>query len=499
MPKTIGEINERIKRGEAVILTAEEMVELVKSKGPEAAAKEVDVVTTGTFGAMCSSGAFLNLGHSDPPIKLGGGEAYLNDVPAYTGLAAVDVYIGATALSRSKGLEYGGGHVIEDLVRGREIELVGKAYGTDCYPRTEIKTTFTIHDLNQAILCNPRNCYQTYVAATNSTDQTLYTYMGILLPNFGNVTFAGAGCLNPLTRDPTYRTIGTGTHIFLGGGEGYVVGEGTQHSPTNQRGTIMVAGDLKQMNPKFLRGGTITRYGCTLFVGIGIPIPILDEKMAIDAGKGNEEIFIDLVDYGVPRRERPVLRRVSYAELFSGKVTLDGREIPVSPLSSVRLAREIANTLKRWIEKGEFLLTEPVRRLPTDTSIRPMKQIEPVLRVREIMTRKLVTVGPDETLETAARLIKQHGIDHLPVVEKGRLVGIVTSWDLAVSIGTGKKKIAEIMTREVITARDEEPIEVVIRRLEQHKISGVPVIDEKGTLVGMVTTDDISKAFGRKR
>jgi len=499
MPKTIDEINERIKKGEAVVLTAEEMVEFVKSKGPEAAAKEVDVVTTGTFGAMCSSGAFLNFGHSDPPIKLGGGEVYLNDVPAYAGLAAVDVYIGATAMSRSRGMEYGGGHVIEDLVRGKEIELVGRAYGTDCYPRTEIRTTFTLHDLNQAILCNPRNSYQTYVAATNSTDQTLYTYMGILLPNFGNVTFAGTGCLSPLTRDPAYRTIGTGTHIFLGGGDGDVVGEGTQHFPAKQRGTLMVAGDLKQMKPEFLRGGTITRYGCTLFVGIGIPIPVLDEKIAMDAGRGNEEIFIDLVDYGVPRRERPVLRRVSYAELFSGKIVLGDREVPVSPLSSLRLAREIALTLKRWIEKGEFLLTEPVRRLPLDTSVRPMKQVEPVLKVKHIMTRKLVTIGPDETLETAAKLIKQHGVDHLPVVEEGRLVGIVTSWDLAVSIGTGKKRIAEIMTKEVITARDEEPVEVVIRRLEQHKISGVPVVDERGSLVGMVTTDDISKAFGRRR
>jgi uncharacterized protein (DUF39 family)/CBS domain-containing protein len=499
MPKTIGEINERIKRGEAVVLTAEEMVEFVKSKGPQAAAKEVDVVTTGTFGAMCSSGAFLNFGHSDPPIKLGGGEAYLNDVPAYTGLAAVDVYIGATAMSRSRGMEYGGGHVIEDLVRGKEIELVGKAYGTDCYPRTEIRTTFTLQDLNQAVLCNPRNSYQTYVAATNSTDQTLYTYMGILLPNFGNATFAGAGCLSPLTRDPHYRTIGIGTRIFLGGGEGYVVGEGTQHSPKNQKGTLMVAGDLKQMSASFLRGGTISRYGCTLFVGLGIPIPILDEQMAAEAGRGNEELFIDLVDYGVARRERPTLRRLSYAELYSGKITLNGREVPVSPLTSLRMAREIATLLKKRIEEGEFLLSEPAKKLPTDATLKPMKQVEPILKVGQIMSRKLVTIGPEETLERAAALIKQHGIDHLPVVEKGRLVGIVTSWDIAVSVGTGKRKISEVMTREVVTARESEPVEVVIRRLEQHKISGVPVVDERGTLAGIVTTDDISRALGRRK
>jgi uncharacterized protein (DUF39 family)/predicted transcriptional regulator len=499
MPKTVREINERIRRGEAVVLTAEEMVELVRSRGPQAAAEEVDVVTTGTFGAMCSSGAFLNFGHSDPPIKLGGGEAYLNDVPAYTGLAAVDVYLGATAVSRSKGMEYGGGHVIEDLVRGREVELVGRGYGTDCYPRTEIRTTLTLGDLNQAILCNPRNSYQTYVAATNSTDRTIYTYMGILLPEFGNATFAGAGCLSPLTRDPEYRTLGTGTRIFLGAGAGYGGGEGTQHSPRNQKGTIMVAGDLKGMDARFLRGGTITRYGCTLFVGLGIPIPILDERLAAEAGRGNEEIFIDLVDYGVPRRERPVLRRVSYAELYSGKIALNRREIPVSPLTSLRMAREIAELLKRRIERGEFLLSEPSRRLPTDTSFSPMKQVEPLLKVGRLMTRRLVTVGPEESLERAAELIKQHGIDHLPVVERGKLVGIVTSWDLAVSIGTGKRKLREIMTREVVTAQEEEPIEVVVRRLKQHGISGAPVVNGKGELVGIITTDDISRALEEKK
>jgi CBS domain-containing protein len=163
------------------------------------------------------------------------------------------------------------------------------------------------------------------------------------------------------------------------------------------------------------------------------------------------------------------------------------------------MAREIAALLKKRIEKGEFLLSEPSRKLPTDTALKPMKQTEPILKVGQIMAKKLVTVGPEETLERAAVLIKQHGIDHLPVVEKGRLVGIVTSWDIAVSVGTGKRRISEIMTREVVTARESEPVEVVIRRLEQHRISGVPVVDERGALVGIVTTDDISKALGRRK
>ena len=98
MPRTIAEINEKIRKGQAVVATAEEIIDIVKEKGPAKAAQEVDVVTTGTFGPMCSSGAYLNLGHPTPRMKFGGGSVYLNEVPGYAGFAAVDVFIGATAL-----------------------------------------------------------------------------------------------------------------------------------------------------------------------------------------------------------------------------------------------------------------------------------------------------------------------------------------------------------------------------------------------------------------
>ncbi|HPX78412.1 MAG TPA: homocysteine biosynthesis protein, partial [Methanobacterium sp.] len=191
--KTVEEINERIKDGDAVVVTAAEMTALVKENGAKKAAEEVDVVTTGTFGAMCSSGAFLNFGHSDPPIKMS--RTYLNGVEAYSGLASVDAYLGATQPNRKPdiGLEYGGSHVIEDLINGKEIELHAEAYGTDCYPLTVIKTQITLENLNQAVMLNPRNCYQNYASATNSTDETLYTYMGTLLPNMGNVSYSSAG------------------------------------------------------------------------------------------------------------------------------------------------------------------------------------------------------------------------------------------------------------------------------------------------------------------
>lgn len=155
--RTIEQINEKIRDGSVNVVTAEEMTSLVQELGVEEAARQVDVVTTGTFGAMCSTGVFLNFGHSDPPIKMQ--KVWLNDVEAYTGIAAVDAYIGATQLSDTRGMDYGGSYVIEDLIAGKEVTLKSTAYGTDCYPRKQVETQITLDDVNTATMVNPRNAY----------------------------------------------------------------------------------------------------------------------------------------------------------------------------------------------------------------------------------------------------------------------------------------------------------------------------------------------------
>ncbi len=372
MPKTYSEINEKIKNGSVRVVTAEEMIKIVESEGIKVAAKDIDVVTTGTFGPMCSSGAFFNFGHSDPPIKFE--DVWLNDVKAYHGNAAVDCYIGCSKMSDKYPFRYGGGHLIEDLVSRKPIRLKGSSYVTDCYPLAELETEFTIEDINQAILCNPRNAYQRYVCAVNSSNKTLYTYMGKLLPQFGNAHFAGAGCLNPLSNDPDYETIGIGTRIFLGGGIGYVIGEGTQHSPINRMGTIFVKGNLKQMNPEFLRGVSYEKYGTSMLVGVGIPIPILNEGLAKKTAIKDEDILTDVVDYGIPRRERPILKQVSYKELKRGYIEIKGKKVKCSSLSSLSKSRKIAEILKMWIKKGKFFLNPPAETLPIEIELKPMKQ-----------------------------------------------------------------------------------------------------------------------------
>jgi Uncharacterized conserved protein len=379
-----------------VVVTAEEVIGIARERGVTRAAREIDVVTTGTFSPMCSSGVFLNTGHSKPRIKLSG-KVYLNDIPAYAGLAAVDVFLGATALPeddpRNKfypgEFNYGGGHVIEELVAGKDIRLVATAYGTDCYPRKKLETWINLKDINNATLFNIRNAYQNYGVGVNLSDRIIYTYMGVLKPRLGNANYCTSGQLSPLLNDPYYKTMGIGTRIFLGGGMGYVAWHGTQHNPnvprgdngvpTDEAGTLSVIGDLKQMKPEWLVGISMLGYGCTLAVGIGIPIPVLSEEILQYTAVSDAEIFTPIVDFSeaYPQMKPDTLGRTSYAELKSGHIQIQGKDVPTASLSSYPRAMEIANILKCWIEKGEFLLTEPVAPLPgvdSDITFKPLKE-----------------------------------------------------------------------------------------------------------------------------
>ncbi len=380
MAKSYAEINEKIRKGTAVVLTAEEVAELSRSVSPREIAKKVDVVTTGTFGAMCSSGAFINFGHAEPPIRME--KIELNGVRVSGGLAAVDTYVGATDCNPDRPA-YGGAHIIEDLINGKDITLEAWGKGTDCYPRKHIKTIINKESVNEAILYNPRNAYQNYNVATNTTDQVKYTYMGTLLPRMRNASYSTAGELSPLLNDPECRTIGLGTRIFLCGTEGYVTWNGTQfystrevnaHGiPTSNARTIAVIGDLKNMSTEYLRAAYYEKYGVSMFVGIGIPIPVLDEDMARRVSIRNEQIETTVADYG---NGNQVLGKTNYAALQSGEIEIGGRKVRTAPVASLAQARKIAGTLKSWIQKREFLLTEPVRPMPTGTSLKSLQEIK---------------------------------------------------------------------------------------------------------------------------
>lgn len=379
--KTYAEINQKLKQGKAVVLTAEEVTKMAQHASPAEIAEKVDVVTTATFGAMCSSGAIINFGHASPPIRME--KIRLNGVPCYEGLAAVDSYIGATACD-PENPSYGGAHVIQDLLEGKDVVLEAWGKGTDCYPRKYIKTKININTINEFTLFNPRNAYQNYNVAVNTTKKMIHTYMGTLLPNMRNATYSTSGELSPLLNDPDLRTIGIGTRIFLGGAQGFVVWNGTQFhttKPKNEFGvpvtnaaTISVIGNLKEMSPEYLQAVYYEKYGTSMFIGIGIPIPILDEEMARRVSIANSQIQTSVLDYGT--EGTPKLGQVTYKELQSGSVKVKGQKVRTAPVSSLSKARKIAEELKIWLQNGRFEITQPVQLFPQNTSLNSLKETE---------------------------------------------------------------------------------------------------------------------------
>lgn len=379
--KTYEEINQKLKAGDAVILTAEEVAKMALELSPEEIVERVDVVTTATFGAMCSSGALINFGHANPPIRME--KIRLNGVPCYEGLAAVDSYIGATACHPDNP-NYGGAHVIQDLLEGKDVLLEAWGKGTDCYPRKHIKTKININTVNEFTLFNPRNAYQNYNVAVNSTNKMIHTYMGTLLPNLRNATYSTSGELSPLLNDPEFKTIGLGTRIFLGGTQGFVVWPGTQFhttKPKNELGipvtnaaTIAVMGNLKEMSPDYIQAASYEKYGISLFVGIGIPIPILNVEMAKRVSINNSQIETSILDYGT--NGTPKLGQVSYKELQSGSIKIGGKQVRTAPVASLSKARKIAAELKEWLQKGDFEISKPVQMFPQNTSLNGLKETE---------------------------------------------------------------------------------------------------------------------------
>jgi uncharacterized protein (DUF39 family) len=341
---------------------------------------------------MESSGAILNLGHTDPPIKIR--HCWLDGVLAYSGFGAVDLYLGATQVAdagvgdmtdledsremqlRNPGLERGGGHVIADLVAGKPVRLRAIGQVTDCYPRSSFETTVTRDTINQFYLFNPRNLYQNFIVGVNGGDRPLFTYLGQLQPRLGNAVYSNPGAISPLWNDPDLDVIGIGTRIFLGGGIGYVTWEGTQHFPLQKRlpnhtpigpaATLAVLGDAKQMQTRWVRGCYFKSYGPSLMLGVGVPLPVLNETIIRHCAIQDQDLVAPVVDFSIPRRVRPTFGLVNYAQLKSGRIVIDGKTVRVAPLASIYLSRQVALELKQWIEQGTFTLTEPVAQIPKD-------------------------------------------------------------------------------------------------------------------------------------
>ena len=366
MQRTILDINEKIQAGNVKVLTAPEAKELIKEKGVKYFFNNVDIVTCASFEMHTNALLYLSFGQTDPLIFFQ--EAYINNVHAYvTGPA--DLVISVVVPSKDNP-EYGGAHVLEDLVKGKDLHLKASGRNYEVFPNKEFETWFNLKNITYARLLLNQGVNQNNIVATNSGDKDINSHMGTLIGKLENSTFNSSSFLNPLVNDPLCKTIGTGTRAWVAGSIGYVIGHGSNHNPLQKRNnygvpigpgvTLSLIADVLSMKSKWVRGGNIKSFGPVLYTGVGIPIPVLDEEIADSLSITDDKIATTIVDFSIPRRTKPTFGQCTYSELRTSTVSINGKPTLAAPLSSMAWAIEICGLMKESILHKEFFLSEPI-------------------------------------------------------------------------------------------------------------------------------------------
>jgi CBS domain-containing protein len=118
--------------------------------------------------------------------------------------------------------------------------------------------------------------------------------------------------------------------------------------------------------------------------------------------------------------------------------------------------------------------------------------------IREAMTTQPKSVEASTSVVDAARLMEAENVGSVPVVEDGRLVGMITDRDIAVRVvGEGKDSqsttVAEIASRELVTVDPQQNLDEALRLMAQHQVRRLPVVEEDGRLVGILAQADVAR------
>lgn len=366
MIRTYEEINEKIQSSKANVISVFEAKSVIKDKGIKYFLSNFDVVTCASFEMNTNASLYMSFGQTDPLIYFS--EAYLNNVPAYP-TGPTDLILSCVAFSKDKP-EYGGAHIIEELVGGKDIHLKAAGKNLQVFPNKDFETWFKLDDLNCVNLFLNQAINQNDIVAANSGDVDISSHMGTLIAHLENSTYNSSSFLNPLINDPLCKTIGVGTRIWIAGGVGYVTGYGTNHNPAQRKNdsgvpvgnavTLSAIGDLRGMQKKWIRGGYLKSFSPVLYVGVGVPIPVLDEEIANSLAITDERIHTTMFDFSIPRRTKPILGQCTYSELRTSTVSINKKPTLSAPLSSMSGAIEICNLTKESILNKTLFLSKPL-------------------------------------------------------------------------------------------------------------------------------------------
>ncbi|MFO8238941.1 MAG: homocysteine biosynthesis protein [Prochlorococcaceae cyanobacterium] len=379
LPRSESQLRERQERGELRVRSAVDFRALVGDQGLERAYAHTDVVVAADAGFSDQASLQLSLGPSDPPIRLR--EARLGGVAGLASGGAGELVL-AVGGGLGEPARHSGAQLLAALLAGEALAFDASGEATASHPRRELHTEISLERIGAGRLLLHRAIAENGVVAVSSGDGPCASPWGPLLGPYGTALWScgGAGSIG-LTM-PGLTLLGPGSPVLVAGGIGWVLGAGSGHQPGARRqpsghaltpgATAAVSVDLHGLDGRWLRPCFIAGHGCAVLVAIAAPVPLLDLEVARAAAAGPEQLEATVLDLAIPRRIKPALGSVSYAQLASGRIVVGERELRSAPAHSPRLAAEITAELVSRLERNRFPIRLPVLPLSARPSLVPL-------------------------------------------------------------------------------------------------------------------------------
>jgi len=356
--------------GDLQVRTASEFRALAAEQGLEQAFASTHVVAAADAGFTDQFSLHLSLGPSDPPIRLR--QARIDGVEALCGCGSGELVLPAAAAP-----------VLASLLAGRAVHVAATGDATALQPRRELHTSLRLEQIGGARLELQRAISENGIVAVSSAPGLTATALGPLLGPYGSALYGcgGAGSIG-LTM-PGLAQLGPGSPVLAGGGLGWVTGAGSAHQPGVPRSPLghalapgaaaAVSVDVQALDPRWVRPCRFEGHGPGLLVAMAAAVPLLTLAAARQAAAGPELLEAPVLDLSIPRRLKPSLGRVSYAELLGGTITLEGQRIRSAPACSPQLAEAAAEHLASELREGRMPLRLPLRPLGNRPTLVPLE------------------------------------------------------------------------------------------------------------------------------
>ncbi len=373
------DLRRRQQRGELRVRTAADFRRLVREHGLNAAYDTTDVVVAADAGFTDQASLHLSLGPTDPPIRLR--EVQLDGVQ---GLASGGA--GELVLPVGGGLgeqaPHSGAQLLGALLAGGALPFDASGEATALHPRRDLHTELDLERIGSGRLLLHRAISENGVVAVSSAAGLCSSPWGPLLGPYGTALWScgGAGSIG-LTM-PGLSLLGPGSPVLVAGAVGWVLGAGSGHQPGPGRqpgghaltpgATVAVSVDLQDLHGRWLRPCFFPGHGSALLVAIAAPVPLLNPATALAAAAGPEQLQTPVLDVAIPRRIKPALGSVAYAQLASGSIEVNGRQLRCAPAHSPRLAAEIATELVHRLQRNHFPIRLPVLPLQSRPTLLPL-------------------------------------------------------------------------------------------------------------------------------